>query len=280
MIDSRFLPDDCTIPYKAVNTGALDGLVVVRRYSSCDSSVIARMLMFQTVTLYLRVMGRLYRYTEREYADRLLSVGSLRVGTLHDFRREEHKGGIADRNEGRKTIHHKIDKLAKVTGEDTHSPKSKDEEALEAFSALDIPPGITLDIENVTLFEEFDKGDCFLLCMSHRLSRETMRQFEGADTCIEIHEPNPFFRELTKTLTARHPVKFMGAIGVEYQERSREWSGKGWGVDAALIKEPEFHLQYEVRAGWRPLSKGPIEPLIIENPELTKHCRIVDVPKA
>ena len=223
-------------------------------------------------------MRRIYRYTKREYAKGLLSLGTLLVGTLHDFRREEHKAGIADPMEGRKTVRHKIDKLFMQTGEDTHSPKSKDEEALEAFSANDFGPGITLDIENVTLKQEFDKGDCFVLCMSHCLSRETMSEFEGADSCYEIHEPNRFFRVLTETLATHHPVEFMGAMGVEYQERSKEWTGKDWGVDAALVKEPKFRLQYEVRAGWKSLNGNPIKPILLVHKDLGKHCRIVEVP--
>ncbi len=44
----------------------------------------------------------MYRYTNSCYNKLLLNMGCIRVGTLHDFRKSEHKKGIADPQEGKK----------------------------------------------------------------------------------------------------------------------------------------------------------------------------------
>ena len=51
---------------------------------------------------------RYFRYGKHKCVDSLLSDGNIRIGTLSDFRNEEHKDGITDKMEGRKTVSHEI----------------------------------------------------------------------------------------------------------------------------------------------------------------------------
>jgi len=48
-----------------------------------------------------------FKYLSSKYAPGLLLNGSTRIGTLHDYRREELGRGIYDPNEGRKRLHHR-----------------------------------------------------------------------------------------------------------------------------------------------------------------------------
>jgi len=50
----------------------------------------------------------MYRYSNSKFSNILTVLGGIRVGTLHDFRNSEHKKGIADPLEGKKTVVHRI----------------------------------------------------------------------------------------------------------------------------------------------------------------------------
>lgn len=154
--------------------------------------------------------NRGFKYTARKYADSLLVMGGIRIGTLHDFRKQEHKLGIADPDEGRKMVSHHIDDLRIPIYQRSNPNKSKDEAALKAFSFATISEGA----RNTRFFDcqlstKFDVPDCFVLCISSRLSRQTMDQFEGADTCIEIIDPSSFINCITETLNAHHRVNYI-----------------------------------------------------------------------
>ncbi len=51
----------------------------------------------------------LYKFSAVKWCDGLAQVGVLRVGTLQDFRRIEHKRGVADPDEGKKSLYHGVD---------------------------------------------------------------------------------------------------------------------------------------------------------------------------
>ena len=222
--------------------------------------------------------NRIFRYSERRYADSLLTMGCIRIGTLHDFRRQEHKPGVADSQEGRKSVTHYIDSLNIPEYRKSNPNKSKDERAIEAFSLVEIDDGVLdLVLEDVVFAKTMNAPDCFLLCSSSRLSRKTMNEFDGADTCIEIVEPSLFFRCITETLNAHCPVQFIGVFEIKYQLGEEEWNGHDWGNHPALVKHPEFRSQYEIRAVWRPKNSNPIKPFILANHKLGRYCEIVNV---
>src|ERR1700679_298819 len=57
----------------------------------------------------LELPGRLYKFMERKWADALVSVGTYRIGTLHEYRDEEkHSHGVLDREEGAYTHREEI----------------------------------------------------------------------------------------------------------------------------------------------------------------------------
>lgn len=214
----------------------------------------------------------MYRYSARKYTDALLSMGGIRVGTLHDFRKNEHKRGIFDPQEGKKEVFHAIDKLL-VT-----DPKTPEVKAIEQFGILKFEDGVTnVQFEGITLLRPFDVLDCFILCTSKTFSRKTMREFEGADSCYQILNPNRFYGILTEVLNSFYPVIFRGVHEVVYQDRKEKWNGKDCGHHPALIKEKEFRRQSELRAIWQPRYRQPIQPIIFADYRLTEACRALDI---
>lgn len=219
----------------------------------------------------------MYRYSSQRYNSSLLSMGVIRVGTLHDFRSMEHKKGITDPQEGKKTVLHRIDQLHIADTEDPNIKSNIDVRALEAFRAVKMSNLKDITFQNVTVSQSFDETDCFILCTSKICSKEAMRQFEGADSCVEVVEIESFYRILTDTLNYITPVIFRGIHEVIYQNREEDWNGKNWGHYPAMIKETEYKKQGELRAIWQPRINLHISPVIIGNYRLGAFCRNVSI---
>lgn len=219
----------------------------------------------------------MYRYSSQRYNSSLLTIGVIRVGTLHDFRNMEHKKGIADPQEGKKIVSHRIDQLHIADTEYPNIKSNIDVRALDAFRAVKMSNSKDITFRNISLCQRFDEPDCYILCSSKICSKETMSQFEGADSCVEVVEIESFYRILTETLNSRTPVIFRGIHEVIYQNREEHWNGQNWGQHPAMIKEPDFKKQGELRAVWQPRSNQLISPVILDDYRLGEFCRNVSV---
>lgn len=221
----------------------------------------------------------MYRYSEKQWNSALLEVGQLRVGTLHDFRKQEHGKGVSDPQEGKKTVSHQIFQLAVPDGSDPSLQSNIDFQALSAFGFLGgAENGRYLCVTGCTFTRKFDEQDVYILCLSRHLSQKTMGEFEKADSCVEVVFPNSFFRLLTRTLNSITPVQFRGLHHVAYGDRNEPWNGTNWGLHPALLKEKKYCPQGELRGIWQPTAGRKIEPVILENRSLASCCRLVSPP--
>ena len=215
----------------------------------------------------------MFRYSAKQHNDSLLKLGIIRIGTLHDFRKSEHNRGISDSLEGKKQVSHYIEKLHVPTSSDLAVRSTKDFKAIETF-ALVKPNSLIIDATfiNVSLSMNIYHPNCFVLCTSNTAGRATLREFEGADTCVQIHDILNFYKLLTATLNSITPVEFMGIHKVIYGEKNEAWNGLNWGHRSALIKGTDYINQDEIRAIWAPKFKQKIEPVIIGNFRLCETC--------
>lgn len=195
-------------------------------------------------------------------------MGVIRIGTLHDFRKLEHGKGRTDTTEGKKSRIQRVSYLT-VSG-DSDQPKG----LWRRF--VRVAENVTTTFIACDFLERVDHTDCFILCSSMKCSKETMTQFEGTDSCIEITKPKEFYSCLTKALNMITPVTFQGAHEVTYGSKLEEWQASNKGNNATLLKDPEYKEQCEIRAIWKPLSKNPIEPLMICNHKLGGFCREIN----
>lgn len=213
----------------------------------------------------------MYRYTNSCYNKLLLNMGCIRVGTLHDFRKSEHKKGIADPQEGKKEVFHHI----KDSVINLNDGNSIDDRAAKEFRV--IGGNGSVHCKNVIFSTVFDEPDCYILCVSDLASKSVMDQFEGADSCVQIADPTRFYKELTDVLNSITPVIFRGVHKVIYQNKKEQWNGDNWGEHPALIKEPEFFEQYELRAIWQPKLNTKIEPVILGSYALGSFCKSIEI---
>jgi hypothetical protein len=204
-----------------------------------------------------------------------MNMGILRVGTLSDFRSAEHKRGISDPQEGRKEVSHTIKSLV-ANPDEVESGATRDLKSINAFGFIKLLPGASnSSFENVTFRRTFASPDCYVLCFAKRASKETMREFEGADSCLSISDPHAFLALLTRVLQQIRPVVFRGLFEVVYQNKSESWNGNDWGHHPALVKELQFERQCEVRALWSSEGSADIQPVILGDFRLGKFFQTV-----
>lgn len=214
----------------------------------------------------------MYRYSKSAYNLSLNIMGGIRVGTLHDFRRSDHKRGISDPGEGKKTISHFFE---------NESSKNADQSKPSALEALGmITPGSTrhVEIQNLNVQRAFSSPNYFILCTSANYSQKTLSQFEDADSCLEIVRPDEFYEILTDALNSLRRVVFRGVFKVTYQNRLEIWNGRTHGTRPALIKPIEdFPEQDEMRAIWECRDGGVISPINVIDHRLGACCRMRDL---
>jgi hypothetical protein len=202
----------------------------------------------------------------------LINEGSIRIGTLHDFRRTEHRQGIGDPDEGRKTLTGEIPP-GKLIG-DAGDPR---EELLETVGWKVRHGSAFVFGEGNRVITTFDVNDCFILCFSTACRYRVMRSFHGADTCVRITRCERFLELVTSRLHAKCPVKFRGVFDVEYKAvRDEVWNGRNLGRSPGMMKTDNFAIQREVRAIWSPLDEAQtLTPLIVADRRLVEHCSVV-----
>lgn len=223
----------------------------------------------------------LFRYSSNKWNKALLEKGSIRVGTLYDYRKAEHKAGITDAYEGLKAVSHTISQWSSL--EEVADSPSIHSRAIAALGLKDDvdkllaanPNGVTF--ENVEIELRCNYPNVYIHCTSMALCDAVMAEFEGAQSCVEIFDIKGFYRALTTEINKFTKVQPRGINLVRYQDRNEVFNGLDLGVPPCWVKGKDFEGQFEVRAVWLPLDEGPIEPLFLEVPELADYCRPVRV---
>jgi len=209
-----------------------------------------------------------YKYMQKKYALEFLRTGSLRIGTLFDFKNtEKHNEAIGDITEGLHTQF--IEKY------NTNSQELTQEE-------LDfLRPAIKFDntkcqLDSFRLIKDIQVPDAYVFCISQEYSKKIMDSFE-CDVCIEISNLKQFLSQIDRKL--RHFVKPMSWAGpITYMERHYPFHEEK-NIYPATTKEPKYSYQKEFRVIWDPLIASsqlkPLKPKIIKIPNATRFCRLI-----
>ena len=217
-------------------------------------------------------MQNAYKYAQQIYSDTLFALGNIRIGTLHDFRNSEHVKGVSDAHEGKKTVSHKITKATDSDKESIHW------RAVEEFGLFSVKGSKNITIIGGTFVRNYNVPNCYIHCTASDYSSSVLDQFAGADSCVEIVDLNSFYRRLTETLNTIEPMDFQGVFKVKYTKRDQIWNGVDWGDHPALIKDPDFKKQVELRAIWSPRHSGSISPIVVNDVGLINFMRKRDAP--
>ncbi len=210
---------------------------------------------------------QLFKYCRQEHMEKFFTDGSLRIGTLYDYRSEEDHGiEIGDHKEGALVF--------SGTGENLTKQQLAEMPLLRGI--IDAPDGGT--IGRVTFTDcIIDRGDLYIFSTSQDYSRGAHLQWAEDPTaqynaCYSINSARLFFREVSRAISKK--AKFLGFGQVHYYDSDQ-------GLD---IRSPLGHLhpgqlkggkrysqQMEIRAYWQPLS-ALSPPFLTKVPEAIKYC--------
>ena len=195
-----------------------------------------------------------------------MKLGSVRIGTLYDFRRiESHGKERGDEEEGvRVSI---TDGKAGFIGG----------ERLPWFVRESLPPvdGITFRFAEGAFLEVHQTApDAYVYCTCSKFDASIMERFGGA--CIEIVDPGQFFAAITRALDGwtSGGVRRVSSLRVatcQYVAREQTWPNV-LRYEPVFRKPPEYAYQCEVRAVWD-TSLTRLVPLNLTVPDIRKWCR-------
>lgn len=208
---------------------------------------------------------KLYKYMKAEHASDLIKRGILRIGTLYEFQDIEKYGNVVgDSQEGIKGR----DKI------ENSSNRPEDNKPISQFAEkfFKISPESkgTVLIKDCLLRETIRSPDFYLYCMTMVPDLDIMQEF-GYDTCIEIININAFIDAISNELSGR--AEFVCIQFCAYTDRFKKFGNED-NIHPALIKDPTYAQQREVRAIWRS-NKTTLEPIILKIEGIGQYCRIV-----
>lgn len=210
----------------------------------------------------------LYKYLPKKYLEAFLSRGSLKIGTLYEYRKTEAYGEvIGDKNEGL----HKTELFLPGGGEIDLASASPE---AEYFRKHVLRPDqrdakVKIILENgARLIAHSNSEDLYIYCMTSEYSPGVMKEF-GCDACLEIFRPREFFNAISRKI--RHKAKFNGLDPIQYMNKTTHYKSPHT-IHPAVMKDIEYEYQKEWRAIWIP-DKSRREPLYINVPRAIRHCR-------
>jgi hypothetical protein len=219
----------------------------------------------------IELPGKLFKFLTLKYARALCDRGAIRIGTLYEYRNQEHHGhGVLDIGEG--TLRHSETVVSATLSQMTGYTQN----AAFKGSAPDFK------IRNATIVTSIAIQDRFMYCLSLSPSWEAVID-PSYTACVEIFNVVDFLRGIQNFLIRAHLVTSqVGCGAVVYAGRDHktftEGSHQSGGPPAhiALLKPVEYRNQREFRFMFEPTS-FPIEPKIGKNPALSKHCRMQSI---
>lgn len=209
---------------------------------------------------------RLFKYLEPGWANSMVDTGSIRIGTLHDYRRIEALGTErGDEHEGIRIT--QSDGKAKVVEGKDFPWFIKD--------ALQIAPKVQVHFaEGAKWIVRQETRDMYVYCACSHFDEALITAFGGA--CVEIIDSRAFFSAVTRELDGWNSVGVRKVAGFQlapcqYAEREQTWPS-ATPYNPVFRKAPRYSHQREVRAVWN-TPMPTLTPINLEVPTIREFCR-------
>jgi hypothetical protein len=207
-----------------------------------------------------------YKYLEPGIAERFLNEGSVRIGTLFDFRKLEHGLWRGDAGEGT------------LLGRGTLSFDLREGTEVPAGLGHVLAPvrGSNACMRFVDCRFDIARSspDYYIFCVSNRRWPDGRVRDKA---CIEIFDFPEFVGHISMALESQvkantFPLCF---VSVQYRERTSDLAGAERDQELApIVKPSRYAWQNEARLLWQP-RKTPIEPVVLSCGSLHDFCRLV-----
>ncbi len=190
----------------------------------------------------------------------MLERGSVRVGTLHEYRDEERfEGKTSDANEGSRQI--------LVQG-----PRSIDGSESQVLGIQLMCPG-RLEVDG-SMAVSLDWPDCNIYCLSGAFFTSTLRQSlaDGKKACVAILDTRSFFAALSEQSSLGQLLLVdqcrYGPRNIEIPQNQSLMEVAGAAIPPVLLKPEEYSDQREVRAVWQNRD-GPVAASVVDLASVT-----------
>ena len=207
---------------------------------------------------------QLFKYLKQIHLEKFMAHGTIRIGTLLDYRQDVYGNMITDEDEG-----------IKIAGGNVENMSKKEVAKHPVLSHL-FPDGAILkncEFSNIQATSE----NLYIYSTSASYSLETHIQWlreENYDACMVIHSPNLFINALSETI--RNKATYQGSHKVIYHpNKSIDIDSLLHHLHPAILKPGKyFNDQNEIRAIWLPRRNDKTEPVIIDVPNAIAHCSV------
>ncbi|WP_268809511.1 hypothetical protein [Vibrio parahaemolyticus] len=214
----------------------------------------------------------LYKYVKKEHLDAFFTKGSVKIGSLYEYRKVEHYGTvIGDDAEG--YYHTELSQNGTYEVDLAESSPEADffRQHLLRPDQQHLKTKIIME-DGAKIISRTNSPDLYIYCVTSEFNRQVMKDF-GCDSCIEIRRPELFFRALSKQI--RHKADFEIVTGITYGDKNTHYKTPH-EVHPALKKGDNYAYQKEVRAIWTP-KKEIKQPLFVDVPKAIRACSVFPV---
>lgn len=210
----------------------------------------------------------LYKYLPKRYLEAFLTHGSLKIGTLFEYRKTETYGDvIGDKDEGL----HKTELFLPGGGEIDLASISPEADYFRKHllrpDQQDSRVKIILE-DGARIVAHSNSQDLYIYCMTSEYSPSVMKEF-GCDACLEIVRPTEFFQAISRKI--RYKAKFSGLGAINYMDKTTHYT-QPHTMHPAVMKDVKYEYQKEWRVIWVP-DQTPRQPIFINVPRAIRHCR-------
>ncbi len=215
---------------------------------------------------YGKKMGlhTIFKYLPLKYAKLLVNSGSIKIGTLYSYRDIEELGNeIGDNNEG-------------SAFEYSHDKEPKRGDRLNPLERTAIKVGSGMVVANNYIERRHNSPNYYIFCAS--LSNESSiidnlnRDYpkDKYDACVEITNLKNFISNVSTAFSSK--AQFVDCFQCVYIKRKYHYTKSV--PHPALIKDPRYSYQNEVRLIWEPKDKlKQIEPEYFTIKSIKTNCR-------
>jgi hypothetical protein len=217
----------------------------------------------------------IFKYTKREFAEGMVTFGDVRVGNLKAYTDETKFGPeVADAGEG--TAY-----TSELVGRSTPDAPTTGWVAEQALRQTLGVNARNAHIVGCRFGMRNTARNCFVYCTARHFNIHTLerlRQSDGYDTVVVIHDVLQFAAGVNRALCARVPDlrQPMTAYNCVYSGRNRTVHDERLYVGS--LKEPRHQHQDEMRLAWPPplaeeLGQERFE--LVRSEDIANSCRIL-----
>jgi hypothetical protein len=217
----------------------------------------------------------LYKYLEPHFAKALVSEGSIKVGTLSEYRAMEgFDPERGDGHEGELTLQSPAGRHVYGGDPATLPPPLRN-------PAIHIGPGALVTEVKGAITIHSKISDLFIYCTTEAYDPDYGARFGNGKRidCMRINQPEQFFLALDAAIRAA-----MSAGGMtlseprwgrcDYQDRRHNWERDDLPA-TWLLKPAKFRGQREIRVRWETKPMQALKFIVLKVPAIIPYCTVL-----